>query len=110
MNHLVRYGLSVVGIAGALLTGTSMASAQDFGVRIGGPSFERSGPERVERRIYREERPAFRDREVEVVRPARRRTVCRTIVRERTNPYTGVTIRRPTEVCRTEGGGRRFVD
>ena len=45
-----------------------------------------------------------------VVVPARTRTVCRMVMRERVRP-SGVIVRRPVEVCREVVAGRRvFVD
>lgn len=114
MRHLLRNLLRTLAVLGALGAGTSVASAQGYGVRIGEPSYE-PGYERVERRVYREERPVYRGGDFEerrvYRRPVQARTVCRTVVRERTNPYTGVTVRRPVEVCRRVVGGRRvFVE
>lgn len=95
--------------------GAAQAQAQALTVQYGGGYG-------TETRIVRE-RPAVREVEVDrgyrrgpvveervIRRPARTRTVCRTVVRERTNPYTGVTVRRPTEVCREQVVSRRFVD
>ena len=114
MKHLLK----ALGVAGLLALGSgglTSASAQDFGVRIGpgGAAIDVDRPRRgrdVE--VYEERR---RPRDVEVYedrrrprvveervirRPAARRTVCRTVVRERVRP-NGVVVRRPTEVCRT---------
>jgi hypothetical protein len=45
-----------------------------------------------------------------VVRPARTRTVCRTVMEERVRP-SGVVVRRPVERCREVVAGRRvYVD
>lgn len=94
--------------ASVLATVSGAASAQGFNVEIGrgrgdveierrgrGVEYER-GPRRgvVEERIIRREAP--------------RRTVCRTVVRERVRG-NGVVVRRPVEECRTVvGGGGRF--
>jgi hypothetical protein len=76
--------------------GSSMASAQEFRVRIGddGPRHHR------EVREYRRG-PVERIVERRVVRP-RARTVCRTVIRERVRG-NGVVVRRPVEECRTMG-------
>jgi hypothetical protein len=63
-------------------------------------------PRRRDLEVYEERRGPRRGLvEERIVRPERRRTVCRREVRERVTPG-GVVIRRPTEVCRTVGGGR----
>ena len=89
MRDVLRMaGLAAV-MALGVVAGSSSAVAQGFSVRI--------GPDRpyVERRIYREPRVIER----RIVRPAPRRTVCRTEYRERIRP-NGVVVRRPVEVCR----------
>jgi hypothetical protein len=103
----MRQFLGILAAAGLAVLGSGVASAQDLNVRIGpgGPGVS------VEREHYR---PAYRGRVIErrvVERPARSRTVCRTVVREHVRP-SGVVVRRPTEVCRqVVGGGRRvYVD
>jgi hypothetical protein len=56
--------------------------------------------------------PRYRERVIErrVVRPARTRTVCRTVMEERVRP-SGVVVRRPVERCREVVAGRRvYVD
>jgi hypothetical protein len=86
MKHL----LTAVGFAGLIALGSAMpASAQDFGVRIG-PGGAAIDVDRPRRRVIEER----------VVRPERRRTVCRREIQERVRP-NGVVVRRPVEVCRT---------
>ena len=92
MRQVLRIAvLAALVSAGAAANGGS-ASAQEFRFRIG------PDRDRVERRIYREERPRVIERRI--IRPAPRRTVCRTEIRERIRP-NGVVVRRPVEVCRT---------
>jgi len=82
--------------AGVLATMAGAASAQGFGVQVGPRGidvYEERRPRRViEERVIRE-------------RPARTRTVCRTVMRERVRP-NGVIVRRPVEECRTVRAGR----
>lgn len=90
----MRKIMMVLAAAGLLAVGAGTASAQGMDVRIGvgGPGHHRMtrahGRPVVERRIIERR-----------VRPAPRRTVCRTVIRERVRP-NGVVVRRPTEVCR----------
>lgn len=112
--------LATTALAATLLAalGAGAVQAQGLSVQFGGPAYGAT-----ETRVVRERRPAVREVEVDrgvrrgrvveervIARPARTRTVCRTVVRERTNPYTGVTVRRPTEVCRERVVGGRFAD
>ncbi len=98
MRHLLKLAL-----AAGVLAGSSGLAAAQFDVRIGGGDRYREveryegGPRRevVEERVIRRGGP--------------RRTVCRTVIRERVTPG-GVVIRRPTEVCRTVVGSRAYVD
>lgn len=109
------------GAVGFLALNLGAASAQGFNVQIGEPGYER-----VERRVYREERPAYGVRRVEeyghrhghgtrvierrIVTPARARTVCRTEIRERIR-RDGAYVRKPVRVCRQiVGAGRAYVD
>ncbi len=97
----MRTILGVLAVAGLTLLGAGTASAQGVGVQIG------PGGVRVV-----QERPAYRERIIErrVVRPARTRTVCRTVIRERVRA-NGVVVRRPVEECRQVIAGRRvYVD
>jgi hypothetical protein len=101
----MRNVLKTLGLAAALTVSAGVASAQDFGVRIG---IGDDRPRRVERRIIREERPMVRRGVVEervIRRPARTRTVCTTRTRETVTP-SGRVIRRPVEVCRQVGEAR----
>ena len=100
-------GLKMAGFAAllALAAGVqaSPASAQGFGIQI--------GPDRprVERR-YEEDYPRRGVVEERIIRrPAARRTVCRTEIRERIR-RDGTYVRRPVQVCRTVVGGgyRRY--
>jgi len=103
----MRKFLGILAAAGLVTFGAATASAQEFSVRIGdhGPRHH------VVREVH--ERPAYRGRVVErrvIERPARMRTVCRTVIRERVRP-NGVVVRRPVEECRRVVAGRRvFVD
>ncbi len=97
----MRTILGVLAVAGLTFLGAGTASAQGVDVRIGpnGVRLEQS-------------RPAYRERIIErrVVRPARTRTVCRTVMEERVR-RNGVVVRRPVERCRQVVAGRRvYVD
>jgi hypothetical protein len=97
----MRTILGVLAVAGLTILGAGTASAQGVDVRIGpnGVRLEQS-------------RPAYRERIIErrVVRPARTRTVCRTVMEERVR-RNGVVVRRPVERCRQVVAGRRvYVD
>lgn len=98
----MRKLFGILAVAGLTALGAGTASAQGVGVHIG-PSGVHVEPDR----------PAYRERVIErrVVRPARTRTVCRTVMEERVRP-SGVVVRRPVERCReVVGGGRRvYVD
>lgn len=97
----MRTILGVLAVAGLTVLGAGTASAQGVGVQIG------PGGVRVV-----QDRPAYRERVIErrVVRPARTRTVCRTVMEERVRP-SGVVVRRPVERCREVVAGRRvYVD
>ena len=97
----MRKILGVLAVAGLTVLGAGTASAQGVDVRIG------PGGVRLEER-----RPAYRERVIErrVVRPARTRTVCRTVMEERVR-RNGVVVRRPVERCREVVAGRRvYVD
>ena len=101
----MRKILGVLAVAGLTVLGAGTASAQGVGVQIGP-----SGVRVVQERHHHG--PAYRERIVErrVVRPARTRTVCRTVIRERVRP-NGVVVRRPVEECRQVVAGRRvYVD
>ena len=69
----------------------------------GGPPWMRGRAERDrddDRRAYRQ-----RDRDDwDDDRPSRRTTACRTEYREAFDPYRGVSIRRPVQVCRERYG------
>ncbi|MCB8819132.1 hypothetical protein [Microvirga rosea] len=104
----MRHFLGILATAGLVVFGSGVASAQGLDVRVGvgdrGPGM----------RVVRDEyRPAHRHHVIErrvIERPARSRTVCRTVVREHVRP-SGVVVRRPTEVCRQVVGSRRvYVD
>ncbi|MGO4572053.1 hypothetical protein [Microvirga sp. 2TAF3] len=106
----MRQFLGILAAAGLVVLGSGAASAQDLNVRVGvgdrGPGVH----------VVREDhvRPAYRHRVIErrvVERPARMRTVCRTVMRERVRP-NGDIVRRPTAVCRqvVAGGRRVYVD
>jgi hypothetical protein len=111
----MRHLLKTLVAAGVLAAVSGTASAQGFNVQFGVRDRDRTDTV-VERRIRRD-----REIEIEDRRPRRgvveeriirrggppRRTVCRREIRERVTPG-GVVIRRPTEVCRTVVGGRRF--
>ena len=90
----------ILAVAGLMALGTGgAASAQGVNVRIG------IGDHGPRHRVVR-------DRIVErrVVRPARTRTVCRTVIRDRVRPNR-VVVRRPIEECRRVIAGRRvYVD
>jgi hypothetical protein len=94
----MRTILGVLAVAGLTFLGAGTASAQGVGVHIG------PGGVHLERN-----RPAYRERVIErrVVRPARTRTVCRTVMEERVRP-SGVVVRRPVERCREVVAGRRY--
>lgn len=98
----MRKVFGILAAAGLVVLGAGAASAQGVDVRIG------PGGVRVER-----DRPVYRERVIErrVVRPARTRTVCRTVMEERVRP-SGVVVRRPVERCRqvVAGGRRVYVD
>ena len=96
----MRDVLKMAGLAAVMAlsasAGSGSAAAQGFDIRIG------DRPRVIERRDdYRDYRgPRVIERRV--IRPAPRRTVCRTEMRETVRP-NGVVVRRPTEVCRTRG-------
>jgi hypothetical protein len=94
----MRKIFGVLAVAGLTILGAGSASAQGVGVHIGPGGVHLS-----------QNRPAYRERVIErrVVRPARTRTVCRTVIRERVRP-NGVVVRRPVEECRQVVAGRRF--
>jgi hypothetical protein len=97
----MRTILGVLAVAGLTFLGAGTASAQGVDVRIG------PGGVRLE-----QNRPEYRERIIErrVVRPARTRTVCRTVMEERVR-RNGVVVRRPVERCRQVVAGRRvYVD
>ncbi len=96
----MRKILGILAVAGLTVLGAGTASAQGVGVQIGP-----SGVRVVQERHHR---PAYRERIVErrVVRPARTRTVCRTVIQERVRP-NGVVVRRPVEQCRQVVTSRR---
>ena len=108
----MRKLLQMLAIAGIATITAGVASAQDFSVRVGV-----GDPGWRARRVVRdvEVRPIAERRYIErrrIVRePARVRTVCRTVIRERVRP-SGVVVRRPTEVCReiVVGGRRTYID
>ena len=101
----MRKVFGILAAAGLVVLSAGAASAQGVDVRIG-PSGVRVAQER-------HRGPYYRDRVVErrVVRPARTRTVCRTVMEERVRP-SGVVVRRPVERCRqvVAGGRRVYVD
>jgi hypothetical protein len=101
----MRKVFGILAAAGLVVLSAGAASAQGVDVRIG-PSGVRVAQERLHG-------PSYRDRVVErrVVRPARTRTVCRTVMEERVRP-SGVVVRRPVERCRqvVAGGRRVYVD
>jgi hypothetical protein len=95
----MRKILGVLALAGLTVLGAGTASAQGVDVRI--------GPGGVRMVQEHHHGPRFHERVIErrVMRPAPRRTVCRTVVRERVRP-NGVVVRRPVEECRTVVGVR----
>lgn len=100
----MRKILGILAVAGLTVLGAGTASAQGVDVRI--------GPGGVRLVQDHHHGPRYRERIIErrVMRPAPRRTVCRTVVRERVRP-NGVVVRRPVEECRTVVGSRRvYVD
>ncbi|MBL0403488.1 hypothetical protein JKG68_05875 [Microvirga aerilata] len=100
----MRKILGVLAVAGLTVLGAGTASAQGVGVQI--------GPGGVRVVQERHHAPRYRERVIErrVVRPARTRTVCRTVMEERVRP-SGVVVRRPVERCREVVAGRRvYVD
>ncbi|MBQ0822477.1 hypothetical protein KBI52_20025 [Microvirga sp. HBU67558] len=101
----MRKVFGILAAAGLVVLGAGAASAQGVDVRIG-PSGVRVAQERHYGHGYRE-----RVVERRVVRPARTRTVCRTVMEERVRP-SGVVVRRPVERCRqiVAGGRRVYVD
>jgi hypothetical protein len=104
---MMRKILTILATAGLVALGSGVASAQEFRVQIGdhGPGHHRVVRERWDRPVV--ERRVIERR---VVRPARTRTVCRTVIREHVRG-NGVVVRRPTEVCRQVVAGRRvYVD
>ena len=101
----MRKMFGILALAGLTVLGAGSASAQGVDVRI--------GPGGV-RLVQDHDRhgPRYRERVIErrVVRPARTRTVCRTVMEERVRP-SGVVVRRPVERCREVVAGRRvYVD
>ncbi|MBM6580908.1 hypothetical protein ILT44_12005 [Microvirga sp. BT689] len=97
----MRKIFGILAVAGLTVLGAGAASAQGVDVRI--------GPNGVR---LEQNRPEYRERVIErrVVRPARTRTVCRTVMEERVRP-SGVVVRRPVERCREVVAGRRvYVD
>jgi len=109
----MRLVLKALGVAGLLAASTGVASAQGFDLRVGVGEID-SRPRHIERRVYRDfdDDVVVRRRVIDrrVVAPARTRTVCRTVVRERVTP-AGIVVRRPTEVCRQVVTSRRvYVD
>jgi len=96
----MRKILGILAVAGFTALGVGTASAQGVGLHIG------PGGVRVE-----ENRPVYRERvERRYVRPARTRTVCRTVMEERVR-RNGDVVRRPVERCREVVGSRRvYVD
>lgn len=100
----MRKMFGILAAAGLVVFGVGAASAQGVDVRI--------GPSGVRVEQERQYRPAYREHIVErrVVRPARTRTVCRTVMEERVR-RNGVVVRRPVERCRQVVAGRRvYVD
>ena len=100
----MRTILGVLAVAGLTVLGAGTASAQGVGVQI--------GPGGVRVVQDHDHGPRYRERVIErrVVRPARTRTVCRTVIRERVRA-NGVVVRRPIEECRQVIAGRRvYVD
>ena len=100
----MRKVFGILAAAGLVVFGAGAASAQGVDVRI--------GPSGVRVEQERHYAPRYRERIVErrVVRPARTRTVCRTVMEERVR-RNGVVVRRPVERCRQVVAGRRvYVD
>ncbi|WP_201834282.1 hypothetical protein [Microvirga zambiensis] len=100
----MRKVFGILAAAGLVVLSANAASAQGVDVRFG-PSGVRVSQER-------HYAPRYRERIVErrVVRPARTRTVCRTVMEERVR-RNGVVVRRPVERCRSVVAGRRvYVD
>jgi hypothetical protein len=98
----MRKVFGILAAAGLVVFGAGAASAQGVDVRIG-PSGVR-----VEQQRHHDG-PRYRERVIErrVVRPARTRTVCRTVMEERVR-RNGVVVRRPVERCREVVAGRRY--
>ena len=99
----MRKVLGILAVAGLTVLGAGTASAQGVDVRIG------QGGVRL---VQDHHGPRYRERIIErrVIRPARTRTVCRTVMEERVRP-SGVVVRRPVERCREVVAGRRvYVD
>ncbi|SCY17202.1 hypothetical protein [Microvirga guangxiensis] len=96
----MRKILGILAVAGFTALSAGTASAQGVGVSI--------GPDGVR---LEERRPVYRERvERRYVRPARTRTVCRTVMEERVR-RNGDVVRRPVERCREVVGSRRvYVD
>lgn len=87
--------------ASVLASVSGAASAQGFNVEI-----DRRGRGGVD--VYEDRRPRRGVVEERIIRrEAPRRTVCRTVVRERVRG-NGVIVRRPVEECRTVVGGGRY--
>jgi hypothetical protein len=101
----MRKIFGILAVAGLTVLGAGSVSAQGVDVRI--------GPGGVRLVQDHHHGPRYRERIVErrVVRPARTRTVCRTVMEERVRP-SGVVVRRPVERCRqvVAGGRRVYVD
>jgi len=95
----MRKVFGILAAAGLVVLGASAASAQ-VDVRI--------GPSGVRVEQERHHGPRYRERVIErrSVRPARTRTVCRTVMEERVR--RGVVVRRPVERCREVVAGRRY--
>ena len=98
----MRKVFGILAAAGLVVLSAGAASAQGVDVRIG-PSGVRVAQERHHGHGYRGERVIER----RVVRPARTRTVCRTVMEERVR-RGGVVVRRPVERCREVVAGRRY--
>jgi hypothetical protein len=86
MRHVLKIAVLAALVSAGAAAGAGSASAQEFRFRVG------PDRDRVERRVI----------ERRVIRPAPRRTVCTTRMRETVTPG-GRIIRRPVEVCRTRG-------
>ena len=97
----MRKVFGILAAAGLVVLSAGAASAQGVDVRI--------GPSGVRVEQERHHSPRYRERIVErrVVRPARTRTVCRTVMEERVR-RNGVVVRRPVERCREVVAGRRY--